>query len=97
MTACLGNLLSADAQLLSPGVDTSQRLLCTRPFFTGKRHGMLQGIASDLLRLVVSHAESQNARAVYLHVVSYNTSAMAFYRRNAFEELSLLRDFYYIA
>ena len=37
------------------------------------------------------------ARALYLHVVSYNTAAIAFYRRNTFEELSLLRDFYCIA
>ena len=57
----------------------------------------LQGIATDLLRLVVSHAVAQTARAVYLHVVSYNAGAIAFYRRNAFEEVSLLRDFYYIA
>ena len=46
---------------------------------------------------MVSHAEAHSARAVYLHVVSYNAGAIAFYRRNAFEELSLLRDFYYIA
>ena len=58
---------------------------------------MLQGIATDLLRLVVAHAKEQSARAVYLHVVTYNADAIAFYHRNAFHELSLLRDFYYIA
>lgn len=57
----------------------------------------LQGLATELLDLVVSHAQAHAAEAVYLHVITYNSVAIAFYRRNHFIELSLLRGFYYIA
>ena len=57
----------------------------------------LQGISTELLDLVVTHAKAQAAEAVYLHVVTYNNAAIAFYRRNHFSELSLLRGFYHIA
>ena len=46
---------------------------------------------------MVAHARAQGAHAVYLHVVTYNQAAIAFYRKNGFAELSLLRGFYYIA
>ncbi len=88
----------ADAQLIRQNVEShdSRFFTCGSPSHSAFSL-TLEGIASDLLRLVVSHAEAQSARAVYLHVVSYNAGAIAFYRRNGFEELSLLRDFYYIA
>lgn len=57
----------------------------------------MQGIATELLALVVAHARAQAAQAVYLHVITYNEAAMAFYHRNGFSEVSLLRNFYYIA
>lgn len=58
---------------------------------------LFQGLATELLDLVVSHAQAHAAEAVYLHVITYNIAAIAFYRRNHFIELSLLRGFYYIA
>lgn len=57
----------------------------------------MQGIATELLDLVVTRAAEQAAQAVYLHVITYNEAAMAFYRRNSFRDVSLLRDFYHIA
>ena len=67
----------------------------------GHAHGLktrcLQGIATELLGLVVAHARAQEAQAVYLHVVTYNEAAIAFYRRNHFVDVSLLRNFYFIS
>ena len=54
------------------------------------------GIASRLIQLVVAHAQWQLSRAVYLHVIEYNTAALRFYQKNGFEELTTLRNFYYI-
>ena len=61
------------------------------------RESSIQGIATEMLDLVVTHAKAQSAEAVYLHVVTYNSAAIAFYLRNHFSELSLLRGFYHIA
>ena len=54
------------------------------------------GIASQLIRHVVSHAQHQLCRAVYLHVIEYNAAALDLYRRNQFEELATLHNFYFI-
>lgn len=59
----------------------------------GHRH---LGIASQLIQRVVAHAKRQLSRAVYLHVIEYNMAALHFYRKNGFEELTTLRNFYYI-
>ena len=59
----------------------------------GHRH---LGIASQLVQRVVSKAQQQLSRAVYLHVIEYNVAALRFYRKNQFEELATLRSFYYI-
>lgn len=57
----------------------------------------MQGIASDLLRLVERRARELSCRAIYLHVLAvYNASAVAFYRRHEFWEASLLNGFYNI-
>jgi ribosomal protein S18 acetylase RimI-like enzyme len=55
-----------------------------------------QGIASQLLQRVVAKATRMICRAVYLHVVSYNTAAISFYERNYFQSLCMLKGFYHI-
>ena len=55
-----------------------------------------RGIATDLLSHAVRHAAQQQAVAVFLHVITYNEPAIAFYLRNGFGQAVLLRDFYYI-
>lgn len=46
---------------------------------------------------VVEYAASiASCRAVYLHVISYNKTAILFYEKNAFHALRKLRNFYYI-
>lgn len=59
----------------------------------GHRH---LGIASQLIQRVVTHAQQQLSRAVYLHVIEYNVAALQFYQKNKFEELTTHRHFYYI-
>ena len=55
----------------------------------------LQGIASDLLRLVERRARELSCRAIYLHVLAgYNAPATSFYQRHGFWEASLLKGFY---
>ena len=57
----------------------------------------MQGIASDLLRLVERRAGELSCRAVYLHVLAqFNAPAIAFYHRHGFWEASLLKGFYKI-
>lgn len=55
------------------------------------------GIASALVGIVTNYAASiPTCRAVYLHVISYNHSAIYFYKKNSFQCLRRLRNFYYI-
>ncbi|BBN10460.1 histone acetyltransferase MCC1 [Marchantia polymorpha subsp. ruderalis] len=55
------------------------------------------GIASALIGEVIEYATSlPSCRAVYLHVISYNHSAIFFYKKNSFQCLRKLRNFYYI-
>ncbi|KAL3689301.1 hypothetical protein R1sor_015610 [Riccia sorocarpa] len=55
------------------------------------------GIASALIGEVIEYATSlASCRAVYLHVISYNHSAIYFYKKNSFQCLRKLRNFYYI-
>ena len=41
-------------------------------------------------------ARVQGCLSAFLHVIDYNLTAMAFYRRSKFQEVALLHDFYYI-
>eukprot|EP01018_Ginkgo_biloba_P031690 Gb_12740 [translate_table: standard] len=55
------------------------------------------GIASALVWEVIEYASSiPSCRAVYLHVISYNQSAILFYKKNSFRCLRKLENFYYI-
>lgn len=55
------------------------------------------GIASRLVWEVIEYASSiPSCRAVYLHVISYNQSAILFYKKNSFQCLRKLQNFYYI-
>lgn len=56
-------------------------------------HGV-QGIATDLLRLVMRHAAQHAARAIYLHVITYNRPAIQFYDQNHFQQAAVLHNFY---
>jgi hypothetical protein len=66
------------------------------PLFASKQEWRKAGIATKLVQRVVHCAAAAGCRAVYLHVISYNTPAMAFYQRLGFRELALLPDFYVI-
>ena len=55
-----------------------------------------RGIATDLLSRAMHHAAQQQAAAVFLHVITHNQAAIAFYARNGFTQTALLKDFYYI-
>lgn len=55
------------------------------------------GIASCLIREVIKYASSiPTCRAVYLHVISYNTPAIYFYKKMSFKCIRRLRGFYLI-
>ncbi|GAB4822810.1 hypothetical protein N2152v2_009856 [Parachlorella kessleri] len=54
------------------------------------------GIASRLVDSAVSYAAALGCRAVYLHVITYNTPAMALYSRLGFCHVAHLPDFYVI-
>lgn len=77
--------------------NSSQALPSPPPFPTPLRQSYRNaGIASRLVRLVVRHAAEAGCRCVYLHVISYNTTAIAFYRRLGFRDVALLPNFYVI-
>lgn len=55
------------------------------------------GIATSLIREVIKYASSMpNCRAVYLHVISYNNSAIHLYQKMSFLCIRRLHAFYYI-
>ncbi|PIN23516.1 putative N-acetyltransferase [Handroanthus impetiginosus] len=55
------------------------------------------GIASSLIHEVMKYASSiSSCRAVYLHVIWYNTPAIRFYRKMSFHCLRRLYNFYFI-
>ncbi|XP_071712050.1 histone acetyltransferase MCC1-like isoform X1 [Rutidosis leptorrhynchoides] len=55
------------------------------------------GIATSLIREVIKFGSSMpNGRAVYLHVISYNNSAIHLYQKMSFHCVRRLHDFYYI-
>jgi len=55
-----------------------------------------QGIARSLLARVESHAAKSGCIALYLHVITYNNAAAAFYGQSGFSLITELKDFYYI-
>ncbi|KAJ9546136.1 hypothetical protein OSB04_025843 [Centaurea solstitialis] len=55
------------------------------------------GIATSLIREVIKYASNiPNCRAVYLHVISYNNSAIHLYQKMSFLCVRRLHAFYYI-
>lgn len=59
------------------------------------------GIGTYLLKAtmnaVLKHPHfKENCKVVYLHVVSYNSTAIKFYERNGFQTASDLKDWYKI-
>ncbi|XP_071732138.1 histone acetyltransferase MCC1-like [Rutidosis leptorrhynchoides] len=55
------------------------------------------GIATSLIQEVIKFGSSMpNCRAVYLHVISYNNSAIHLYQKMSFLCIRRLHDFYYI-
>lgn len=55
------------------------------------------GIATSLIREVIKYASSMpNCRAVYLHVISYNNSAIHLYQKMSFHCVRRLQSFYFI-
>ncbi|KAF5189509.1 N-acetyltransferase protein [Thalictrum thalictroides] len=55
------------------------------------------GIATSLTREVIKYASTiPSCRAVYLHVIAYNRTAICFYKKLSFQCVRRLRDFYYI-
>ncbi|KAK1431570.1 hypothetical protein QVD17_08030 [Tagetes erecta] len=55
------------------------------------------GIATSLIREVIKYASDMpNCRAVYLHVISYNGSAINLYQKMSFLCIRRLHEFYYI-
>lgn len=61
------------------------------------RHYRRRGIAERLLRSCIAHGTAApRCRAVYLHVITYNTAAIAFYQKNGFALLREIPDYYTI-
>lgn len=55
------------------------------------------GVATELLRRTVAKAEKRpDCKVIYLHVITYNTSAMEFYKKNGFVRKQRIKDFYSI-
>ncbi|BDA41021.1 probable N-alpha-acetyltransferase 50 [Coccomyxa sp. Obi] len=55
-----------------------------------------RGIGSKLLAAILEQAKERCCSSVYLHVIEYNAAAIAFYKRNRFQEIALLHNFYFI-
>ncbi len=55
-----------------------------------------KGIGSRLVGWVVEHARKCRCRAACLHVIDYNTAAMALYRAQGFQEIACRENFYHI-
>ena len=65
--------------------------LCVTTKYRGK------GVATTLLQRVYNEFTSQsysNCKAIYLHVITNNTPAIAFYKKFNFSRFSRIRDFY---
>lgn len=64
--------------------------------------GLVADCATDVAAVfgapqrVIGWATEQACVMVYLHVITYNHNAIAFYQRNAFTEVALLPNFYFI-
>ncbi|GMH55961.1 hypothetical protein TL16_g02026 [Triparma laevis f. inornata] len=55
------------------------------------------GLASLLLKKLIQSATSnRNCGLIYLHVITYNTSAIKFYEKNRFERLGICEGYYCI-
>ena len=56
------------------------------------------GIGTKLLQQIegLMEAKFPGVEAMYLHVVSYNTAALKFYKRNDFIKVCVLEEFYEI-
>lgn len=54
------------------------------------------GLASRLMDLLHARAMSMRCRSVFLHVISYNSAAIAFYTRKGFSCAGHLPAFYFI-
>uniref|UniRef100_A0A7S2GZ31 N-alpha-acetyltransferase 60 n=1 Tax=Octactis speculum TaxID=3111310 RepID=A0A7S2GZ31_9STRA len=56
-----------------------------------------QGVAKTLVQRCISYAQSvHDCAAVYLHVITYNTAAISFYKDNGFQCLREIADYYLI-
>ena len=55
------------------------------------------GLASLLLKKLIQNATSnRNCGLVYLHVITYNTSAIKFYEKNGFQRVAQCEGYYLI-
>ena len=55
------------------------------------------GVATELLRRTIAEAEKRpDCKVIYLHVITYNTGAMEFYKKNGFVRKQRIADFYII-
>ena len=59
-------------------------------------HLRQRGLGSALLAAMLERGAKSGACTAFLHVIDYNSAAIAFYRRQGFRELALLPEFYYI-
>lgn len=55
-----------------------------------------RGLGSALLGAMLARGAKSGCCTAFLHVIDYNTAAIAFYRRKGFQQLALLPDFYCI-
>eukprot|EP00210_Caulerpa_lentillifera_P005583 g5340.t1 len=55
-----------------------------------------QGIATELLKRFEEESQKRGSKFVYLHVITYNESAIQFYRKCNYECAALAHNFYFI-
>lgn len=85
-----------DRWLLDPS-DDSKTHYCYLLTMAVENSWRKRGIASSLLNACIDYANSRpECGLLYLHVITYNTSAMAFYEANGFRRICTVRDFYNI-
>ncbi|KAG7010991.1 Histone acetyltransferase MCC1 [Cucurbita argyrosperma subsp. argyrosperma] len=66
-------------------------------FYTNVMFTNIELPASSLVQKVIKYASSiPTCRAVYLHVISYNSTAIKFYKKMSFKCLRRLSGFYFI-
>eukprot|EP00210_Caulerpa_lentillifera_P009210 g8781.t1 len=93
----VSDINSTDRTRLGVVGQTWDSLRCTYILTIGViKEFQQQGIATELLKRFEEESKKKGSKWLYLHVITYNDSAIQFYTKCSYECAALLRDFYCI-